>query len=41
MLFVYNIIIVKVIDDKCKGLDVGNFVIRSFIIVLLLFKVIN
>lgn len=30
MLATYNTTIVKVIDEKCKDLNPGNFVIRSF-----------
>lgn len=41
MLLAYNTTIAKAIDDKCKGLDAGNFAIRSFTTASLSFKVTN
>lgn len=41
MLLAYNTTIAKAIDDKCKGLNAGNFAIRSFTTASLSFKVTN
>lgn len=41
MLAADNTTIAKAIDDKCKGLNAGNFAIRSFTTASLSFKVTN